>query len=84
MLQFALSKHRSKKRKKERKKAPSYYYEMLENIDLHSAKTTVTAAGLTCDLVDGAGGVHVEQGASQRARLFKAPSVGAGFGLHQA
>ena len=37
---------------------PSYYYEMLEDIDLHSAKTTVTAAGLTCDLVDGAGGVH--------------------------
>ena len=35
------------------------YYKMLENIDLHSAKTTVTAAGLTCDLlVDGAGGVH--------------------------
>ena len=26
----------------------------------------------------------VEQGASQRARLFEAPSVGAGFGLHQA
>ena len=25
---------------------PSYYYEMLEDIDLHSAKTTVTAAGL--------------------------------------
>ena len=37
---------------------PSYYYEMLEDIDLHSAKTTVTAAGLTCELVDGAGGVH--------------------------
>jgi hypothetical protein len=37
---------------------PSYYYEMLEDIDLHSAKATVTAAGLTCDLVDGAGGVH--------------------------
>ena len=37
---------------------PSYYYEMLEDIDLHSAKTTVTAAGLACDLVDGAGGVH--------------------------
>ena len=28
---------------------PSYYYEMLEDIDLHSAKTTVTAAGLTCE-----------------------------------
>ena len=37
---------------------PSYYYEMLEDIDLHSAKTTVTAAGLTCELVDGADGVH--------------------------
>ena len=37
----------------------SYYYEMLEDIALlHSIKTTVTAAGLTCDLVDGAGGVH--------------------------
>ena len=32
---------------------------MLEDIDLHSSKkNTVTAAGLTCDLVDGAGGVH--------------------------
>ena len=37
---------------------PSYYYEMLEDIDLHSAKTTVTAAGLTCDLVEGADAVH--------------------------
>jgi len=37
---------------------PSHYYEMLEDIDLHSAKTTVTAAGLTCELVDGAEGVH--------------------------
>ena len=37
---------------------PSYYYEMLEDIDLHSAKTTVTAAGLTCELVDGADDVH--------------------------
>ena len=33
---------------------PSYYYEVLEDIDLHSAKTTVTASGLTCDLVGGA------------------------------
>ena len=37
---------------------PSYYYEMLEDIDLHSAKTTVTASGLTCELVEGAAGVH--------------------------
>ena len=41
-----------------RLRVSSYYYERLEDIDLHSAETTVTAAGLTCDLVDGAGGVH--------------------------
>ena len=37
---------------------PSYYYEMLEDLDLNSVKSTVTAAGLTCTLVDGAGGVR--------------------------
>ena len=41
-----------------RRGVPSYYYEMLEDIDMHSVRTTVTAAGLTCDLVDGASGVH--------------------------
>ena len=42
---------------------PDFYFNMLDDIDVHTAKTTITAAGITADLLKDAvgGGIHRQE-----------------------
>ena len=42
---------------------PDFYYNMLDDIDIHTAKTTITAAGITADLLREVcgGGIHRQE-----------------------
>ena len=42
---------------------PDFYHNMLDDIDIHTAKTTITAAGITADLLREAlgGGIHRQE-----------------------
>ena len=42
---------------------PDFYRNMLDDIDVHTAKTTITAAGITADLLSDAlgGGIHRQE-----------------------
>ena len=42
---------------------PGFYYNMLDDIDVHTAKTTITAAGITADLLKDVygGGIHRQE-----------------------
>ena len=58
---------------------PDFYHSMLDDIDVHTAKTTIKAAGITADLLQKAlgGGIHrQEHGTGQNV-----PSTGRRSGL---
>ena len=48
---------------------PGFYHKMLDDIDIHTAKTTITAAEITADLLWDALGGGIHRKSTARARV---------------